>query len=629
MIQKIHPVLWRVICLVTAVIFFSLMLVPNLSRPTSMSLRTGFGIVIPSVGIVLLIVFSIPGRLGKIISLSTVMSIFALSLAGLWASGQTLSIMINGLIPISDAVSYYTDALRISYGMSISDFTAMRPLFASFLSFLLFITGRNLITALAIVTAIAGLASFLSSKEIQRTHGPVAAVFFLILMFLYFRHHSGTTMTESFGLPVSLLGLGLIWGGVRKEKQWEVLTGIALIALALNIRPGAMFVLPALLIWGGFVFRAKGRFSFRFFILGAILTASAFILNNIMIRILAGPNASAFSNFSWALYGLVSGGKSWTYIFEANPEGFETTSVYQLILAQFFQHPELALQGAIKYWRFFFSSSWYNAYSFVGGGNYWVNEAARYGMYLLNGIGIYHWWKNRTDPYASLAIFGALGVLASVPFVPPTDAYRVRLYAATIPFFALLPAMGMYSLFKNLKFKWLAWEMESSLFQPNSIATLSGILLFFTIIPAILLQSTDQRFNLPAVACPNSSSLIVVNFDKGTYINIHRGNVEFLDWMPNYHVGLFRNNAHDLADLNLTWQLKEINPPATLIATLDLASNHEALIIVDSKLLPPPGVQLSMCGTWETEPELTAFNIFHAESIEIVKRVDATDQGLP
>ena len=37
----------------------------------------------------------------------------------------------------------------------------------------------------------------------------------------------------------------------------------------------------------------------------------------------------------------------------------------------------------------------------------------------------------------------AIGVFISVPFLPPTDAYRMRPYAASIVIFAALPAMGL------------------------------------------------------------------------------------------------------------------------------------------------------------------------------------------
>ena len=109
----------------------------------------------------------------------------------------------------------------------------------------------------------------------------------------------------------------------------------------------------------------------------------------------------------------------------------------------------------------------------------------------------------------------------------------------------------------------------------------------------------------------------VINFDEGTFINLQRENLIFLDWMPNYHIGLFRNNAHDLADLNLTQHLKKIDPPATLIASLDFVSSREVLVIVDSTFLPQTEARLLMCGEWNTDPDLKTYNIFHAETVEI------------
>ncbi|MBK7451177.1 MAG: hypothetical protein IPJ47_17935 [Anaerolineales bacterium] len=207
-------------------------------------------------------------RYGELFALTATMALFALGLAGLWASGNTQSVVLNGLIPLTDAVGYYTDATRLQYGVDVSNFTAMRPFFAGLLSFFLRLTGRNLMVTVGIFTAIAGFASYLASREIQKTHGTELAVFFLILTFLYYRHHSGTTMSESLGVSVSLLGIALIWKGIADQKEWLTLFGVGVIALALNIRPGAMFVLPALLLWGGWIFRGQGKFSYKFFLWG-------------------------------------------------------------------------------------------------------------------------------------------------------------------------------------------------------------------------------------------------------------------------------------------------------------------------------------------------------------------------
>lgn len=406
-LKRIHPLAWQIICLVISLAVYTLILnnrSPNLLRPLSMALRTGFGMALLLATLVVYGSFRAPGRIGEITSMTAVMSLFGLGLAGLWASGDTQSVILNGLLPLTDAAGYYTDATRLLYGVDVSNFTAMRPFFAGMLSFFLWLSERNLMTAVGIFTGIAGVACYLASREIQKTHGAEVAVLFLVLMFLYYRHHSGTTMSESLGVPVSLLGVALIWWGIAKHSEWSALFGISMIALALNIRPGAMFVLPALLVWGGWFFHGQGKFSTKFFGLGTAAILLVFYANSRMIAFVSNSSGVPFENFAWAFYGLASGGKSWTYVFEANPQlallkdTEVAPTIYRLAFDLILTQPELIFKGAFFYWRMFFSNTWYNAYAFVAGDNYWVNLAARWGMYILNGFGIYKWFKDRGNP---------------------------------------------------------------------------------------------------------------------------------------------------------------------------------------------------------------------------------------
>ncbi|MBI3170632.1 MAG: hypothetical protein HYZ22_19295, partial [Chloroflexi bacterium] len=548
LIEKTHPLIWQILCLGISIFVFSLILSnhsPLLLRPVSMALRTGFGLVIPLTALAIYAVFRIPGKLGDLFALTATMSLFALSLAGLWASGNTQSVILNGLIPLTDAAGYYTDATRLQYGMDVSNFTAMRPFFAGLLSFFLWLSDKNLMTAVAIFTAIAGFSCFLACREIQRTHGVEVAVFFLILIFLYYRHHSGTTMSESLGVPVSLLGVALLWRGISAQKEWFALFGIGMIALALNVRPGAMFVLPALLLWGGWTFRGERKFSFKFFGLGAAAVLLVFYANSRMIDFVASSGGVAFENFSWAFYGLASGGKSWTYIFESHPElqllkdTEVTPAIYRLAFEQILADPSLIIKGALFYWRMFFSDSWYNAYAFVAGENYWVNQAARWGMYILGGLGAFKLFRDRNDPYASLAVLTALGVLASVPFVPPTDAYRVRLYAATIPFFILLPGVGLFFLQEKIPVRFIKPSLIS-LPKEYSSEAFSIAMIVVIIAAPIFVKTTGELPAPPETVCPPEMGSFFTRFDEGTSINIHRESKVFLDQMPDFHISAFR-----------------------------------------------------------------------------------------
>ena len=302
------------------------------------------------------------------------LSLFAMPLAGLWASGQSQSVSISGLIPLTDAANYYNDSLRIMTGYSISHFSAMRPFFPGFMSFLMSITDRNFMFSLAMITAIAAIAIYYTVREIQRTHGAEVAVFLLIILFLYFRHHSGTSMSETLGVPLGALGIGLIWRGMEKQSQNLAILGLFIIAFALNIRPGAMFILPFILLWSGWIFRKTNEYiSIRFLFWGTGAILLSFVLNSFFIRLLADPSGTAFSNFSWALYGLASGGNSYTYIFEKHPEVFliqdpeQSRTIYRLALDLIIHSPNLLIKGAFHNWSMFFSDSWYSAFSFMGG----------------------------------------------------------------------------------------------------------------------------------------------------------------------------------------------------------------------------------------------------------------------
>ena len=620
--NRISPLPWQFLCLTASVLVFALILTNRSSLPlraVSTALRLGFGVVIPLATLVIYGTFRIPGRTGELISLTASMSLFGLALAGLWVSGDTQSVVLNGLIPLTDAAGYYTDATRLLYGGDVSNFTAMRPFFAGMLSFFLWLSERNLMTAVGIFTGITGFACYLAAREIQKTHGAEVAVFFLMLMFLYYRHHSGTTMSESLGVPVSLLGVALLWRGASTRKEWITLFGIAMIALALNVRPGAMFVLPALLLWGGWMFRGGKKFSFKFFGLGAVAILAVFFVNSRMIDFVSHSSGVPFENFAWAFYGLASGGKSWTYVFEANPQlsllkdTEVTPAIYKLAFELILTDPSLIVKGAFYYWRMFFSNTWYNAYAFVAGDNYWVNLGARWGMYALNVLGVYSWFKKRENAYTSLALLTALGVLASVPFVPPTDAYRVRLYAATIPFFAILPGLGLAFLLKALPLRSFK-PVSESIHERYPLAFISMALIAFMIVPPVLIKTNGKPQAMPETTCPAGTESFLTRYDEGIAFNLHRENKAFIDNMPDFHISVFRRNIHSLPDSRLISAMSSIDPENTLFYALDLMGSREAIVVAPTKELPEHNSTVLLCG-YIGDNGGTPYTLFHAEQV--------------
>jgi hypothetical protein len=505
--------------------------------------------------------------------------------------------------------------LRIISGADISHFSAMRPFFPGFLSFLMKVTDQNFMTSLAVVTLVAAIAIYFGVREIQRTHGAETAVFLLVVIFVYFRHHSGTSMSETLGVPFGVLGMGLLWRGIDKRSQSLAVFGMFVTTLALNIRPGAMFTLPLMLLWAGWILRRdRERISIRFLVLGTAVIILGFVLNSLFVRLLAGPSGTAFSNFSWALYGLASGGHSFNYVFQQHPElalvqdPEQSRTIYRLALELMIQSPELLAQGIWQRYSMFFSNSWYSAFSFLESENGMVYVITRWTIYILCVLGFVKWLRKPGDPHSGLVALAAVGVLLSVPFVPPTDAYRVRLYAASIVIFGLLPAMGVSLITDRFKF----FSQPNSQIQDSNVTAAFGALLVVLVLCGTLLAKfSSQPPLLPAANCPSGEDAIVTRFNAGTSINILGEKIAFLDWMPNFHHGQFRRSVHGLADTHLIDYLESLPAGTSIFSSLDHLSNRTALVILPTNQLPQPGSYIGLCGQWESEPNLARYGIFY------------------
>jgi len=621
---KINSCLWQLLFLTISTALFSLILAnraPNLLRPISMALRAGFGLVIPLTGLILYLAYRIPGRAGDLIGMAVTLSLFAMPLAGLWASGQTQSTILSGLIPLSDAESYYSDALRLMNGDDFSIFSARRPLFAGLFAVLLTITGRNLMAALAIVTAITGLACYFTVREIQRARGAEIAVFILMVLFLFNRAHSGISMSESLGLALGSLGFGLLWRGASTRNLFYIWAGLLTTTLALNARAGAFFMLPILILWAGWLLRENKSIPWKALFISASAVVLGFILNLALTRLIAVPSGVPFANFSYTLYGLASGGRSWAYVFQAHPEALaiqepeQSKRIYQLAFELIRANPMQTAQGALFNWKMLFSDSWYNMYAYIGGENWNINVISRWGMYVLCIVGIFAWLRDRKDPIQSLIMVSALGVFISVPFLPPTDAYRMRPYAASIVIFAALPAMGVSYIINWLKTTPLRGAnkiLDKTAIPPSSSMLAYGfILISVLLIGPILIKSTAKPQSIQTTPCAPDSTPIAVRFDEGTYINLKKQNDPFLDWMPNFHTGTFRENSHSLADSYLISWAEGIEPPKTIFLSLDYLNGQKAMVVIPTIALPETGSLTQICGQWETDPNLTGYRIFY------------------
>jgi hypothetical protein len=601
---------WQLFCILVSIVIFSLVLAnrsPNFLRPLSMSLRTGFGLVIPVTTLAIFFTFRIPGRIGEFIAMTVTLGLFAMPLAGLWAAGETQTTVLNGIIPMADAADYYMDALRLLSGDKFSIFSARRPLFSGLLATTLLLTDRNLMTALAVLTGITAFACYFTVKEIQRTHGAVTASFILMILFLFYRAHSGISMSENLGVALGALGFGFLWRGAANKDLTYIWIGLFTTTLALNARAGAFFILPMLILWAGRIFRQNSLLSWKAVMITTSAVIVAFGLNFSFTRVIAVPSGVPFANFSYTLYGLASGGNSWIYVFESHPELLaipepgQTLQIYKLAFDLIRANPLLLIKGALFNWSMLFSNSWYNVYAYVGGENWTVNVAASWLMYALALTGLFAWYKDRQNPVNSLIAAAIFGVFISVPFLPPTDTYRMRSYAASIIVLAALPALGLDFILRKSKIKFLEASYNEVTGIPSLPVAFNFILIAMTVIAPVFILWNAKPVTLNASACSSTDSeAVLIRFDEGTYINLKKQNQPFLDWMPDYHIGLFRKNLHSMPMETMNWATT-LEPPVTLFLALTHPDQRQVWIILKTDTPPTPGKYYQACGKEESE----------------------------
>lgn len=607
------------------IVFFILVLIiriPFPLRAVSQATRYGLTIVFPALLVLFFLCFRVHGMWGRVLSLTLTMTVFGLSLAGLWSKGESEYFILSGLIPVDDAGVYLADAKRLLAGYPMSDFSSWRPLFPAMLSGIYAISGMNLQVTQAILVALTGISCYLLAAEIQRTHGAAAAALTLTILFLYYRIVSGALTAESMGISLGALGLAALWSGASNKKKTPIFLGILLVTMALLSRHGTYFILPALVIWAGWLMRRQRRFSW-----GAFGWAAGAVACGIMIYLAAtlvftrqvktpySPYSTFFYDFSVG-YPVKRGWVSQVYpqVFEL-PEPYRAHQIYQLGVEEIRNDPARTVNGALKQWLYFFGFGWYAVYGYLVSGTPIITRMLYAGMYILCLMTIVNWIQERSDAHLTLVVFGFLAIVLSVPFVSPFLHNRVRMYAATYPFLAVLPALGAAWFFKAAK--WRCVNQSPGNQSPTSLAGWTGVgMVVFTICSPVVARTLMQPASFMEIECPGDQVAIYFHYPPGSQVNILSEHVMQMDWVPDIHNGRFTAYLHSMPHYDLIDELEaNVHPPATILNVLDLRSGSQYLAIGDSMSFPPEtGGILGACGMRSQNPEVEDDHIFYISS---------------
>lgn len=226
--------------------------------------------------------------------------------SGSFVQWSTMYASLLGRIPWSDALGYYSGASQFLDEGGLNEWTSRRPLNTLFLAFRYSFTGEWLEGALILQSCLAGAGLYIATRSVWKVFGVVGAFFFLSLAYGFHRIFAPTTLSESLAMTVGLFALPLLLDGVYRREVRSFVMAALVLALGQVLRPGAIFILPALAVCAVFFWRPRLKQGLVVLLATCFAITIPFFANKAALRY-APLDVVPSLNLLWTLHGLTIG----------------------------------------------------------------------------------------------------------------------------------------------------------------------------------------------------------------------------------------------------------------------------------------------------------------------------------
>lgn len=256
-----------------------------------------------------------------------------------------------GEIPWSDGYGYFEGAHQLLANGRFGGFAEQKPMFPALLSVVLWLAHGSLDRALAVTGVILGLASFLAAREIGLRHGLWCALCAFGMLLGLGRGVAPAVVTEPLGMAFGALALAVLISSKASRRPPWFAAGLLLLTLAMQVRPGAQFVLLFLALWMPWHFRLRRARALGW---AAAAIVTGMLLTTLLGRSYGAGESSFYVRPAFFVYGLVRGtneGQAYDDFASRrgefpNESGF-ARFVFAQALAELRQHPAtLVASGA-------------------------------------------------------------------------------------------------------------------------------------------------------------------------------------------------------------------------------------------------------------------------------------------
>ena len=236
---------------------------------------------------------------------------FVFSLSTMWVGivtpGQLQWASIGGLVPFNDAAGYTANTSYQAEKGVWNELSLRRPLAAAFRTSLAFLSGSSYSTMLLLQTCLLSVLLCFAAWAIVRWRGLWAGVAFVGLVYIYARSVAPTTLTEPLGICWALFSVPFLIVALRAQSRDHAMLALAGITIALMTRMGAMFTIPALVIWIFWQFGQSWRQRIWSGIAAMLVVLSIVSTNDALAMIYGNGPADTGGNFAYTLCGLTIG----------------------------------------------------------------------------------------------------------------------------------------------------------------------------------------------------------------------------------------------------------------------------------------------------------------------------------
>ncbi len=548
------------------------------------------------------------------------LGLFFLPLTWLWRGLEFDDNVLMGIFPANDGMNYLVDAYRLFMGLDTMIMYNGRPFFSGMLSFFMWIFDGNVQVAMALFCASAGFSIFLLALEMREIAGSFAAGITSTILFYFYMPFLGRMNTENLGLILGALALTLLLRGARKSSLTTLAIGAFTFSMAMNARPGALFLLPILVLWSWANRKTFGRKALLILI-GVI--SIGFILNNYLVKSMSLNEKDAFSNFGHSLYGLASGYKGWGYIYTVHPELDNTSNVLPFALDVIRENPFQLFAGILLNYKDYLSPNGMFYLLNFDNQQTWISWI----LYLITIVGLFRLVKSREKIHWSLVLFLLAGIFLSLAMVPHNDD-GLRVLIATNPINALVAGLAFLPVQSQQK-------KDVGNVRTAFIEMYAVILSAACVLGPLAVMSFPRAVPSQSVLdCPSGTEQISIIIAPGNYINIVRNGPTF-GFLPEVKKSDIKTRIDDyyyqgsvpyvLSDFPEFEELiKRLNPGDTILIGLNLVELYKGdgpdrfvFLVTRTNQIQKIGDLNHFCARLSTEDRLRGDRIYFDQSISV------------